>query len=271
MSSAISPDVSATSPQVLAAPDCIDQSTSTGSQAETTTIRLMTFNILCGLRWPDVRRLILAQDVDIICLQEVPQDGHCQRGFVRVAEVLGLLGWPYDLRMLWSRRPRQIGNLTLVRGRIEPGPMLKIPLTPAYGFTSRVEVSGARLTVANLHLSPLGGPPPLAFPVTEVLRLREVRHLTKSLGDVGGPTVAVGDFNTFWLAPACWAMRQSWKDCRNEVGGTHLATRPTYGLPFVIDHVFMRGGVTAVDYEVLPGGGSDHRAVIATIQVPRTA
>lgn len=244
---------------------------STGSQVQTTTIRLMTFNILCGLRWPDVRRLILAQDVDIICLQEVPQDSHSQPDFVRLSQVLDLLNWPYDLRMLWSRHPRQIGNLTLVRGRIEPGPVLKIPLTPAYGFTSRVEVRGVRLTVANLHLSPLGGPPPLAFPVTEILRLREVRHLTKSLCSDRGPTVAVGDFNTFWPAPACWVMRQSWKDCRSEVGGNHLATRPTYGLPFVIDHVFMRGGVSAVDYEVLPGGGSDHRAVIATIQVPRSA
>ncbi len=243
---------------------------STGAQAETTTIRLMTFNIQCGLCWPDVRRLILAQDVDIICLQEVPQPRHSQPDYVRVSQILGLLDWPHDLRMLWSRHPRQIGNLTLVRGRIAPGPVLKIPMSPAFGFISRVEVGGARLTVANLHLSPLGGPPPLAFPVTEVLRLREVRHLTKSLGGGPVPTVAVGDFNTFWPAPACWMMRQSWKDCRNEVGGDHLPTRPTYGLPFVIDHVFMRGGISAVGYEVLPGGGSDHRAVIATIQVPRS-
>ena len=271
MTSVISPDVSATSSEALAAPGLFYQATSARSQAETATIRLMTFNIQCGLQWPDVRRLILAQDVDIICLQEVPQHGHSRRGFVRVSQVLGLLDWPHDLRMLWSRHPRQIGNLTLVRGRIEPASVLRIPLTQAYGFTSRVEVGGARLTVANLHLSPLGGPPPLAFPATEVFRFREVRHLTKSLADDRGPTVAVGDFNTFWPAPACWAMRRSWKDCRNEVGGTHLATRPTYGLPFVIDHVFLRGGVTAVDYEVLPGGGSDHRAVIATIQVPRTA
>lgn len=271
MTSALGSDVPAASPQALAAPGAAGTMTTatTGAEAGTVTVRLMTFNIQCGLQWPDVRHLILAQDVDIICLQEVPQDGHSQRDFVRVSEILDLLDWPHDLRMLWSRPPRQIGNLTLVRGRIEPGPVLKIPLTQAYGFTSRVEVGGARLTVANLHLSPLGGPPPLAFAATEILRLREVRHLNKCFGDRHSPAVAVGDFNSFWPAPACWVMRRSWKDCRNEVGGVHLATRPTYGLPFVIDHVFMRGGVRAVDYEVLPGGGSDHRAVIATLQVSK--
>lgn len=270
MISAISPDVSASSTRAPAARGVVDRAAATGSDSATMTIRLMTFNIQCGLCWPEVRRLIVAQDVDVICLQEVPQEGHCQRDFVRAAKVLDLLGWPHDLRMLWSRPPRQIGNLTLVRGRIEPGPVLRIPLTQAYGFTSRIEVGGARLTVANLHLSPLGGPPPLAFPVTEILRLREVLDLTKRLGDDRDPMVAVGDFNTFWPAPACWVMRRSWNDCRSEVGGDHLPTRPTYGLPFVIDHVFMRGGITAVDYEVLPGGGSDHRAVIATLQVPRS-
>jgi len=272
MASAISSDVPAAPAQALNATDAVATAATTPARTEagTATVRLMTFNVQCGLQWPDVRRLILAQDVDIICLQEVPQDGHSQRDFVRASEILDLLDWPHDLRMLWSRPPRQIGNLTLVRGGIEPGPILRIPLTQAYGFTSRVEVDGARLTVANLHLSPLGGPPPLAFPATEILRLREVRHLTQSLGECRDPTVAVGDFNSFWPAPACWVMRRSWKDCRNEVGGNHLATRPTYGLPFVIDHVFMRGGVRAVGYEVLAGGGSDHRAVIATLQVPRS-
>ena len=33
-------------------------------------IRLMTYNIEYGMRWPATRDLMLAQHVDVICLQE---------------------------------------------------------------------------------------------------------------------------------------------------------------------------------------------------------
>ena len=228
----------------------------------------MTYNIQCGLNWPDVRRLILNREVDIVCLQEIPQAGHTNHDLVRLSKVIGLLDWPYDLQMLWNRHPRRIGNLTLTRGRIRHGEVLRIAMTQAYGFTSHVEIDGAGLTVANLHLSPLLGPPPLAFAVTEVLRVRELLHLNTHFQTAGGAVVAAGDFNTFWPAPGCWLMRRAWRDCRAEVGGTHGATRRTYGLPFVIDHCFVRGGIRPLGYEVVPGGGSDHRAVIATLEVP---
>lgn len=232
------------------------------------TVRIMTFNIEFGLQWAVIRERILAERVDILCLQEVPEAGHRERSAVRPRQILADFPWPHDCAMLWHRRPRRIGNMTLVRGRIGPGRVLHTPLSAPYGMVNQVEVHGTRLTIANVHMTDMFGPPPVAFVVSETHRLREALDLGRRFRCHHRPVVALGDFNTFWPAPGCWVMRRDWTDCRSAVGGRHPPTRPTYGLPFVIDHVFVRGDVRVLRYRVLPAGGSDHRAVIADLSVP---
>ena len=220
----------------------------------------MTYNIEYGRRWPQVRRVVQAQDADVICLQEVPAE--------LSSRISTELEMPHEFQLLRPGHPCRLGNMTLARTQINHGEILHTAFR-VYGFTSSVTVGSIELTVANLHLSPLAGSPLWAFPGAEVLHLTEVIELAQRLGRHRGPAVAAGDFNTFWPAPACWVMRRFWRDCRATVGGRHLGTRPTYGLPFVIDHVFVRGPVSPIGYEVLPGGGSDHRAVMATLQISR--
>lgn len=234
------------------------------------TLKLMTYNIEYGLRWPAVRDLIAANDADIVCLQEVPQAGFSEPESVHPLEILALLDRPHDFRLLWNRSPKQVGNMTLVRGRIEHQAVLRAPPMQPYGIASVVRVRGVRCVVVNVHLKPLLGPPPLAFALTEPARVKEVVHLCRVMEAEPRPVVAAGDFNSFWPAPACWAMRRRWRDCRASAGGRYPPTRPTYGLPFVIDHVFTRGPITTLDYEVLQGGGSDHRAVRVTLELPRS-
>lgn len=230
-------------------------------------LRLMTYNVEMGLAWPAALELIRAHPVDVLCLQEIPEEAHPDRRLVRPARVVKDVGLPHDLRMLWYREPRRVGNATFVRGRVAPGPTLCIPLSKPYGMESEVEVGGTRLTVANIHLTEMLGPPLLAFPISEMYRLREAQDLTRRFARCDGPVVAMGDFNTFWPAPAAFVLHRDWRDCRAEVGGRHAATRPTYGLPFVIDHVLVRGDVKVRDYRVIGGPGSDHRAVLVELDV----
>ncbi len=231
----------------------------------------MTYNILLGLDWPAVCELIDAHPVDVLCLQEVPQAEHADRRVVRLSRIIDHLDRPHDLGMLWHRSPHRCGNLTLVPrgGHIFPGKPLAVARGTPYGWVNEVEVRGVRLTIANVHLTEMLGPPLPTFAVSEIYRLRETVDLTRRFGHHRGPVLALGDFNTFWPAPACWVMHRGWTDSRSAAGGRHLATRPTYGLPFVIDHIFLRGEISVTGYQVLPGGGSDHRAVVATFRVPR--
>jgi len=232
-------------------------------------LRLMTYNIMCGVHWPRIRDVIKAHPVDVLCLQEVAQPGHPLRGAVHPDRIRRDIPWPADLRMLWRKPPRQVGNMTLVRdGRIEATRTLRVPPGDAYGMVHDITVGGARLTLANIHATPMLGPTPITFIFSELMRLREACHLSATLRKSTGPVFAAGDFNSFWPAPAILAMNQTWRDARRIARGRRKSTRPTFGLPFRIDYVFHRGPVELIDYRVVDGSGSDHRAVLVELRVP---
>ncbi len=231
-----------------------------------TTITLMTYNVERGERWPEAAETIRRAAPDIICLQEVTDEAHPVRRFARPSKVRADLGLSADAAMLWNKSPLRIGNMTLVRdGEIGPGIVLEVPGSRPYGMLNLIRIRGSTLLVANLHLTDLMGPPPLAFPITESFRLREAQDLTRRLVAENRPAVAAGDFNTFWPAPACLHMRRHWRDCRSAARTPQCATRPTYGLPFVIDHIYCRGPIGIEDYRVIESPASDHRPVIATL------
>lgn len=232
-----------------------------------TTLRIISYNILYGQRWTRCRDLLRANPADVICLQEVPEPNHRWRNVVRPSEIVEDLDMPHDLAMLWFCPGKRVGNMTLVRGRIDAGIALHTRTSMPYGLLNCVEVGDARLHVANVHMAEMFGPPAITFSFSEVLRMRETLHLTRLASATNAPFIACGDFNTFWPAPATWPMRRLWRDCRLAVGAPLRATRRTYGLPFVIDHIFVRGDVDVVDYAVIDGGGSDHQPVSATLRV----
>lgn len=235
--------------------------------ASTVDVRVMSYNILLGRRWDEALELIRRHDCDVICLQEVPSETGHWHG-VTPDRVLRDIARPGAYAPLWYRPPRSLGNLTLVRGEIDSAKVLHLPPSRPYGILNRVAVHGVSLLVANVHMTPMMGPPPIAFPFSEIQRTREALHLSRTAGAHDGPALAVGDFNSFWPAPACLVMRRRWTDARKSVPGRHLATRPTYRLPFVIDHIFVRGPAEVVAYDVIDGPASDHRAVVARLRIP---
>ncbi|MEE8170428.1 MAG: endonuclease/exonuclease/phosphatase family protein, partial [Phycisphaerae bacterium] len=82
------------------------------------------------------------------------------------------------------------------------------------------------------------------------------------------PVVALGDFNSFRPAPAYRIAARGMRDCRPFAKTPQPATRPTYGLPVVIDHIFVSPSIRVLDYRVIRAPGSDHYPVLATLQLP---
>ena len=235
-------------------------------------IRLLTYNIEFMMGWPQTVDVIRAQEADIICLQEVARDDCANGAYVRRSDVLEA----FDRTHEYKRLDRfyhgcSMGNMTLVRGRIGPGRQLCADGGKPYGVATDVELDSSRLTVANIHLAPLLRPNLLAFAVAERKHYGEVSDLNRRFADHDGAVVAAGDFNSFWPAPGCRLMRRHWIDCRTARNGRQPPTRPTFGLPFVIDHVFVRGKVRPVEYRVIEGGGSDHRAVVVGLEFEATS
>jgi endonuclease/exonuclease/phosphatase family metal-dependent hydrolase len=107
-----------------------------------------------------------------------------------------------------------------------------------------LEVGGRSLTVIGTHMSHLTYGSPIQF-----LRLRRI------LRDVapGRPAVLAGDMN-LWSSPTALFFGD-WQ--RTVAGRTWPAWRPHSQ----IDHILVRGPVTAADGTIMPACGSDHRAV----------
>ncbi|MFO0972755.1 MAG: endonuclease/exonuclease/phosphatase family protein [Phycisphaerae bacterium] len=230
-------------------------------------LRLATYNVEGGRNWPAVLANIRAARADVICLQEVLPDGHGYSDGVGPTAAGAALGgsWCYELLWHWTRRP--VGNMTLSRGRVGAAEVLAVGGQDPYGIMTPVEVDGVRLWVVNVHLAAMHGPAWLTFAGSEPARRREALDLRARIAGLAGPAIVMGDFNTFWPAPAYCAAARGMVDCRRAAGGRHAGTRPTYGIPFVIDHILVTPDVAVVSYGVAVESGSDHRLVSAAVSV----
>lgn len=235
------------------------------------TLRLATYNIWCGRHWPLALETLRQHPADILCLQEVLPDGsRAARRESRptLTRIAAELGGSFRYELLWKRVERPCGNLTLARGHVRPATVLRTPSSEPYGILTDIEIRGVRIRVANLHLAPLPGLPFLSFVPTELLRMREMLDFERRTHGHDGPLIACGDYNSFNPAPAYRIAARQLRDARRAFGGRHPATRPTYGLPFVIDHVFVSTHFAVEDYRVVVSGGSDHRLVFTTLSCP---
>lgn len=113
-----------------------------------------------------------------------------------------------------------------------------------------VDIGGTPVEIVALHTS------------SWLLTLGPLRHLAglkKRLEITGGPQIIAGDFN-FWGPPIGMMMRGWQRPLR-------ARTYPGHRPHSQIDHVLVRGGVSAVSAEVLPETPSDHRPVRVRLRV----
>lgn len=145
-----------------------------------------------------------------------------------------------------TRRPATVVSTPTV------GPTLGDPVPRRRVLHLVLDVDGRPVDLVAVHLtSRLPHGPPL-----------QLRRLARALPATDRPGILVGDCN-FWGPPAS-ALLPGWR--RTVRGRTWPAHRPHSQ----IDHVFVRGSITATATEVLrpDASGSDHRAVRVVLRVP---
>ena len=207
-------------------------------------------------------------DADVVVLQEswTPDGGVA--AVRRVGDAIG--AEVFELRFgrsrldPWPHVPRDgsgLGDVGLAvlsripaeaQGRLSVGTVLSDP-TPERGALHVVlDVGGTKVDLVGVHLSsrlPYG--PPI-----------QLRRLAAQLPPPGRPGIVAGDCN-FW-GPAVESFLPGWR--RTVRGRTWPAGRPHSQ----IDHILVRAadGTEVLHSEVLPGVGSDHRPVRATLRFP---
>jgi endonuclease/exonuclease/phosphatase (EEP) superfamily protein YafD len=87
-----------------------------------------------------------------------------------------------------------------------------------------------------------------------------------------GPELMVGDFNaTLDHAEMRRVLDRGWADAADRSGGGLVGTWPSDASPFptvVLDHVLVGRGIGVRSTEVFGVHNSDHRAVLAVLELP---
>ena len=219
-------------------------------------LRVMTFNLERGGADAEaIARLVARADVDVLSLQEVDADA--------VAELDAALRGELPSRVTALGEGTH-GTALYARGTIRP-------LDPAHGTLN--DQARALVAVPGAQAVELMAVHPLApASAGRVDRWRaDMRALPSATPDAGVRVLA-GDFNaTLDHAELRRLIATGYVDAASVVGEGLRPSWPVGRLlpPVTIDHVLAdrRCGIRGVAVHKLPG--SDHRAVIAELQIPR--
>lgn len=249
-----------------------------------------------------------ALGADVIGVQEIdaaygPRSGHAQQPTI-LAELLGMqvaFGAALDLPPARADEPRRrYGVALLTRHEILSQRMHPLPDHPATApgeprgvLQARLRrADGEELDVLVTHLEARNG----------AHRTAQVQGIVRLTDALAGPVVLMGDMNADPAAPELAALPATgWQDAAQLVESAparassrrilppplhrrllllrdltgRRPARPTAathpaGFPVRrIDALWVRGGITVSAVAVGPRGSSDHRAVTATLQLPR--
>ena len=211
----------------------------------------------------DVPRVVRSFGADLVVVPEAWRDDD-GRG---VLEPLSEHGYQVETIALMRLELRHDRNLDVVphegvwelavcsrfpvldRREIPIGTLKSDPPGPRNALALTVDIAGTPTEVIGVHTS------------SKVWRLAPVRHLMALQRGLSanGPQIIAGDFN-FW-GPPIGALFRGWR--RPVRGRTYPANRPHSQ----IDHVLVRGGIEALDGEVLAATPSDHRPIRARLRM----
>jgi endonuclease/exonuclease/phosphatase (EEP) superfamily protein YafD len=230
--------------------------------ADTVAIRIMTANVYLGQADADGIVATATANADLLAVQELTSeeaDRMSKAGVDRTFPFHALDTRDYASGVgLWSRYP-------IVESHRVSGYKLAM-------VSARIRVDGvmANPTLIVGHLSG-PWPQPIDNWINELGSLRRTMQSSSELGD-GGCVAIAGDFNaTLDMRPFRRLLSGGYRDAAEQAGASLTPTYPanSWVPPFMaIDHV-LTSGCQATSAEVAGLPGSDHRALLVTVDVPR--
>lgn len=237
------------------------------AQASATTLRVMTCNVYKGRADPErIVELVRSEGVQVLALQETTRDFVSELERTGLGELL-----PYSSRAssdgvygngIWSALPISDAQSDAVGSSASAMPSGTVTLG------ADDSGAGARICLVSVHTcAPVPGYWDLwKRSVEEIGSVRD-----RAAVDTATRYVLMGDFNaTYDHAPFREMLGGTLRDAAREVGRLTLTWPADRGpVPALsgIDHVVMGPGVGAQDIEVAPVAGTDHRALLATLEV----
>ena len=238
----------------------------------------MTWNIAAGSGGlPAIAAVIRTDRPDVVALQEVDVHWSERSAFADQAADLGnalgmqvRFGPIYRLPGAAAAPLREFGLAILSRHPIVEFrnhviPRLSTQATatepePLPGFLeATVQVEGSRVRVFNTHLD---------YRADSRVRALQVAAMLEVMSRADGPFVLMGDLNAppaaAELQPLFSRLRDVWSERDGaDPGSTYPAAAPARR----IDYILTSPGLRALDAHVLPVQASDHRPVVASVEM----
>ena len=210
-------------------------------------LRLVSANVLAHNRTPEkVLEFVRAADADLVLLVDVR--GRDWR------EVLGQLRelYPHHAQQAWRARARVVlfSRWPIVFEQVREAPRSSRPY-----LVAKLAVEGRTLDVVGVHPS---SPSP-SQPATPAVATM-ARPFAEVVKDTDAAVIVAGDFNTTPWSPHFEGSARR-RGLRNAAAGKgYVPTWPTWFWParIPIDHVLLKGPLTATAVRRGPAVGSDH-------------
>jgi endonuclease/exonuclease/phosphatase (EEP) superfamily protein YafD len=227
------------------------------AEPDAPTLRILSFNLgLGGADLRELERVARDEEIDAISLQELGPEvaGELRRG--PISELL-----PHSVL---EPLDGAFGSGLLAREPLEPEPMPPFadPTAPATTATLRIP-DGPSLRITSIHPVPPTGS-------AEVASLRRYLDAIPAPEPTGSPQLLAGDFNSTLDHPNFRAvLGRGWRDAAAALGAGLKPTWPTDRFPpgVAIDHFLGDARVVFSDFATHEISGSDHRAIIVSVQL----
>jgi endonuclease/exonuclease/phosphatase family metal-dependent hydrolase len=231
-------------------------------------MRIMTYNIELGRRLPAVLDVLRSHPADVVCVQEANLRSPLRPAGDQAAWLAEQIGarWAGSAGCTFPGGIAGIG--LLLRGEVVSFGPLCDRKGRLFAFAAEVKTATAHCAVCSAHLCGVGRPLPLGFWTSMPARVRQVRRILEWTTRQSLPVVVAGDFNTLgWTVEYC-SMARRFRDCTRAAGVRRHPTRPTWGVPMQLDRIFVSREWAVRDCEMIDSDASDHRPLIATLDLP---
>jgi endonuclease/exonuclease/phosphatase (EEP) superfamily protein YafD len=220
-------------------------------------LRLVIANVEAQNRRPEkVTEFVRAADADLVLL--VDAGGQYWR------QALGQLRdlYPHHAQQAWRARTRVIlfSRWPIVFEQVREAPRSWRPY-----LVAKLAVEGRTLEVLGVHPS---SPSPIQAGKTR-RRNHELDHIAEVVKDTDAAVILAGDFNTSPWSPHFRDLLAAAGLHNAAEGKGYIPTWPTWFWParIPIDHVLLKGPITATTVRRGPAIGSDHFPIIADLRL----
>jgi endonuclease/exonuclease/phosphatase family metal-dependent hydrolase len=241
------------------------QHPSAAAEARPASLRVVTFNAASLKRPEETRDMLASLDAGIVCLQEVLVER--KRAPHNQAEWLaGELGYHCAFSADWRRPHGTGGNAVLTRTPPVEVAVLADRAGGSFALAMRQQIGGVRFALVTAHCLPVPMAP-LRFLCAIGDRSAQMRRLVAWVCEAGLPCIVGGDLNALPHSPEYRIMARALADCTRAVAMSSRNTRPTLGLPAQLDYIFATRDVRTRACRLGDAGLSDHRPVVADLEI----